>query len=344
MEKKWFEKSGREGDVVISSRIRLARNLQDTPFPIRMNVQRCRQVRERVVQAAKQSSNPVLRNLIYLDMEQVEQVQAVSMVESHLISPDFISKPQGRGLLLSKDHAVVIMINEEDHLRIQVMREGMQLQEAYRLADELDTALNDSLHFAFDPALGYLTQCPTNLGTGMRASLMLHLPALQHNGMLPRLATHLSKVGLTLRGTYGEGTEPVGALYQLSNQVTLGLSETAAIENLERMVMQLVQEERQTRTAMMQSLQMQDVVARAMGILQHAKILSTEELMRLLSQVRLGVASGMIQSVSYDTLNRLMINTQPATMMTARGHELSAQERDQLRAEMVAQALQQTTV
>ena len=139
------------------------------------------------------------------------------------------------------------MINEEDHLRIQVMKEGMDLSAVYQLADQIDSALNDTLHFAFDSELGYLTQCPTNLGTGMRASLMLHLPSLQQNGMIKRISDNLSKLGLTLRGTYGEGTEPVGALYQLSNQVTLGLSEKEAIENLERIVMQLVEEERNIR-------------------------------------------------------------------------------------------------
>ena len=339
MDAKWFEKSGREGDVVISSRIRLARNLQKIPFPIRMNEQQKRQVREQIVQAAKQSTNETLRSLTYIDMEQVDKVEAVSMVENHLVSPDFISNTKGRGLLLSKDNSVAIMINEEDHLRIQVMKEGMDLSAVYQLADRLDSALNDALHFAFDPELGYLTQCPTNLGTGMRASLMLHLPSLQQNGMIKRISEHLSKLGLTLRGTYGEGTEPVGALYQLSNQVTLGLSEKEAIENLERIVMQLVEEERNTRKTLMENIRRQDAAARSLGVLKSAKVLSTEEFMKLLSNVRQGVAAGVIQGIAFETLNKLMIQTQPATMMTVQGKQLSSQERDILRASMVAECL-----
>ena len=339
MDIKWFEKSGKEGDVVISSRIRLARNLQKIPFPIRMNEQQKRQVSDNIVQAAKQSTNATLRNLIYIDMEQVDKIEAVSMVENHLVRPDFISNPKGRGLLLSKDNSIAIMINEEDHLRIQVMKEGMDLSAVYQLADQIDSALNDTLHFAFDSELGYLTQCPTNLGTGMRASLMLHLPSLQQNGMIKRISDNLSKLGLTLRGTYGEGTEPVGALYQLSNQVTLGLSEKEAIENLERIVMQLVEEERNIRKSLMENVKKQDAVARSFGILKSAKILSTEEFMKLLSNVRLGVASGFIKDISYETLNKLMIQTQPATMMTMKGKQLSAEERDILRASMVSEGL-----
>ncbi len=338
MEKKWFEKSGKEGDVVISSRIRLARNLRNIPFPVRMNKQQKQQIRDEIVQAARQSTDPLLRNLTYINMEQVEKTKAVSMVENHLVSPDFIANPVGRGLLVSKDNSIAVMLNEEDHLRIQVMQEGMDLSSVYVLADQIDTAFNSSLHFAFDNELGYLTQCPTNLGTGMRASFMLHLPALQQNGVIKRISDNLSKLGLTLRGTYGEGTEPVGALYQLSNQVTLGLSEKEAIENLERVVLQLVQEERNMRKSLLENIQQQDTVSRSLGILKSAKILSSEEFMKLLSNVRLGVACGLFTGISYDTLNQLMVKTQPATMMVMQNKQLSAQERDIQRAQMAAQA------
>lgn len=344
MDIKWFEKSGNEGDIVISSRIRLARNLQKMPFPIRMNDQQKKEVRDQIVQSAKQSANEILNELTYIDMEQVDKVQAVSMVENHLVSPDFISQTKGKGLLISKDNCIAVMINEEDHLRIQVMKEGMDLEAVYQLADQMDTAFNETLQFAFDNELGYLTQCPTNLGTGMRASLMLHLPALQKNGIIKRLANNLSKLGLTLRGTYGEGTESVGALYQLSNQVTLGLSEREAIENLERIVMQLVEEERNTRKNLMDHIREQDLVARSLGVLKSAKVLSSEEFMQFISNVRLGIAAGLIHGVSYDALNKLMISTQPATMMTLTGKQLTQQERDKMRADIVTEAFQQADI
>lgn len=344
MDIKWFEKSGNEGDIVISSRIRLARNLQSMPFPIRMNEQQKQEVRNKIVQLTKQSLNEALKGLTYIDMEQVDKIEAVSMVENHLVSPDFISHTKGKGLLVSKDNCVAVMINEEDHLRIQVMKEGMDLETVYLLADQLDTAFNEMLQFAFDSELGYLTQCPTNLGTGMRASLMLHLPALQKNGIIKRLANNLSKLGLTLRGTYGEGTESVGALYQLSNQVTLGLSEREAIENLERIVMQLVEEERHTRKNLMANIQEQDLVARSLGVLKSAKVLSSEEFIQFISNVRFGIAAGLIQGISYDTVNRLMISTQPATMMTLKGKQLTQQERDRIRADMVTEAFQQAEI
>ncbi len=344
MDIKWFEKSGNEGDIVISSRIRLARNLQSMPFPIRMNEQQKQEVRNKIVQMTKQSLNEALKGLTYIDMEQVDKIEAVSMVENHLVSPDFISHTKGKGLLVSKDNCIAVMINEEDHLRIQVMKEGMDLEAIYLLADQLDTAFNEMLQFAFDSELGYLTQCPTNLGTGMRASLMLHLPALQKNGIIKRLANNLSKLGLTLRGTYGEGTEPIGALYQLSNQVTLGLSEREAIENLERIVMQLVEEERHTRKSLMAHIQEQDLVARSLGVLKSAKVLSSEEFIQFISNVRFGIAAGLIQGISYDTVNRLMISTQPATMMTLQGKRLTQQERDTIRANMVTEAFQQAEI
>jgi protein arginine kinase len=245
--KKWQEASGPENDVVISTRIRLARNLPKLPFPCRMNDEQSRVVEQAVCRAVEHSSTAISGSLRCVELQDLTKTEKISMVERHLVSPEFIGSSEGRALFLSNDERVSIMVNEEDHLRIQSMQEGLALEKAYQIANALDDALNTSLHFAFDDTLGYLTQCPTNLGTGMRASVMLHLPSLQSSGQLSRISSHLSKLGLTLRGTYGEGSEPVGALYQLSNQVSLGLSEEEAITNLKSITQQLIEQERTAR-------------------------------------------------------------------------------------------------
>jgi protein arginine kinase len=299
------------------------------------------QVEKAVRKAVEHGSAAIAKSLHYRSMDDVSQTEAVSLVERHLVSPDFISKSYGRALLLSNDESISIMVNEEDHLRMQVMMEGMDPEKAYQIASVLDDSLNSSLHFAFHQELGYLTQCPTNLGTGMRASLMLHLPALQESGTMSRIAGNLSKLGLTLRGTYGEGSNLVGSLYQLSNQVSLGLSEAEAIANLSAIAMQLVEQERKTRKQLAQDVDKQDQVFRSVAILKSARVLSSDEMMKLMSNVRLGIAAGLIPDISYDTVNALMIQTQPATMSLAYGHgeDLSAQARDALRAKIVASAL-----
>ena len=269
-------------------------------------------------------------------MGSLTQTDAVSLVERHLVSPEFASEREGRGLLLMKDESVSIMINEEDHLRIQVMQQGLALDEVYQMANRLDTLLDERLKFAFDDRLGYLTQCPTNLGTGMRASLMLHLPALQDSGAMNRIAGNLSKLGMTIRGLYGEGTQPKGALYQLSNQVTLGLSEEAAISNLKDIALQLVAQERAARKNLVKQIETQDAIGRSLGILRYAKLLNNDEFMKLISNVRLGISMGYIDHISYDQINTLMIEAQPATLMKQAGKNLSPMERDQKRAELVS--------
>lgn len=338
---KWYEKYGPQGDVVISTRIRLARNLPKIPFPDRMSPQQRQQVEEQVRKAVEHGSAAIAQSLRYINMQEASRTEAVSLVERHLVSPDFISNPSGRALLLAPDESISIMVNEEDHIRMQIMMEGLNLDKAYQIANVLDDSLNSSLHFAFHKDLGYLTQCPTNLGTGMRASLMLHLPALQESGTMNRIASNLSKLGLALRGTYGEGSNSVGALYQLSNQVSLGLSEAEAIANLSTIAMQLVDQERKLRQQMAREVDKQDQICRSAAILKSARVLTSDEMMSLLSNVRVGIAVGLLSELSYDTVNALMIRTQPATMSLAYGHEdaLPPQERDTLRAKIVSKAL-----
>lgn len=322
-------------DVVISTRIRLARNLKDYPFPCKLNSQGREKVIEKVRDAVKKSNSPVASDFSFIKMSELTSSQSVSLVEKRLVSPEFISDTDGRALLISKDECFSIMINEEDHIRLQVITKGLSLEQAYDTADKLDTLLDENLDFAFDEKLGYLTQCPTNLGTGMRASVMLHLPALEKSRAINRIAGNLSKLGLTIRGAHGEGTEPKGALYQLSNQVTLGISEKAAIENLKNITEQLIAQENQARERLCSSIDIQDAISRSLGILRSALVISHDEALKLLSNVRLGIVSKQITDVSTETIDRLMLAVEPATLTVAINKNLSAHDRDIERAKLI---------
>lgn len=331
---KWYEKAGSCGDVVVSTRVRLARNLKQYPFPARASASQREDV-ERQVKDALLSGNSILsKEFRFIPLENTTQEEAVSLVERHIVSPEFIADRRGKAVLISADESISIMVNEEDHLRIQVLREGFSLKEAAETADRIDTLLSENLDFAFDPELGYLTQCPTNLGTGLRASVMLHLPGLTESGAMPRIASNLSKLGLTIRGTYGEGSKSIGALYQLSNQITLGLSENEAIENLRSITVQLMEEERKARAQISEEIAWQDKIDRAAGVLKSARVLSSSEFMELLSYIRLGLSTGVLQGVTTQELNALMVNAQPATLMARAGKQLDETQRDVLRADM----------
>ena len=335
MENKWYQHSGPEGDVVISTRVRLARNIENYPFPGSMEPEQRRQVMDIFEKTLPAAAGP----LRFSPMENIAPMEAQSMVERHLISPEFARCEPGSGLLLNEDESVSIMLNEEDHMRLQVLRAGLALEEAYAQADELDTRLDASLHFAFDDRLGYLTQCPTNLGTGMRASIMLHLPALQEHNAIQQLANTVSKLGLTIRGIYGEGSKSEGALYQLSNQVTLGISEQAAIENLLGIASQIIRQERVSRESLSQNPHFEDRVWRSLGLLRTARLLSHDEFMALISNVRVGIAVRVIEGLSLDVIGELLNDAQPATLMLHAGEDMEPLQRDALRARMVRERL-----
>lgn len=321
-------------EAVVSTRIRLARNLSDIPFPNRMNVAQKIELCDKVSEIAKS-----VMDFQRIDMKNLTRTQAVSLVEQHFISPEFICDTEGKTLLLSKDKTVSIMINEEDHLRIQVIKSGLQLTEAFAIADELDNKLSEKLNFAFSQKLGYLTQCPTNLGTGMRASLMLHLPALKDTRALSKIATNLSKLGLTIRGIYGENSDSVGALYQLSNQVSLGISERAAIENLKNIATQLVSQEIKARDRMVSDIGTVDTICRSLGILKNARVVDHNEAMSLLSNLRLGVAQKIIDSLTLDSIDKLICDIQPASIMEHYKESLTPQQRDIKRADYLRERL-----
>ena len=339
--RKWYLETGPDSDVILSTRVRLARNLQNVPFPIRMTPEQRKAVDAQIKDALLGSHAAIAGDFDYLEMQDTSPAQALSMMERHLISPEFAQAKDG-ALLLMKDESVSIMINEEDHLRIQVMRPGLDLQGAYEMADQLDTLLDERLTYAFDERLGYLTQCPTNLGTGMRASLMLHLPALQREGVMGQLSDTVSKLGLTIRGLYGEGTEPKGAIYQLSNQVTLGISEQAALQNLKSIAMQVIAQERAARQQLNGDLRLTDQVWRSYGLLRTARILTGEEFMQLISNVRLGAALGILTEVTLDEVANLILNAQPGCLTMRVGKNLTPAERDVERASWVREQLAKT--
>lgn len=332
---KWYNGGGEKSEVVVSTRIRLARNLEDFPFPAKLDVASKKQVNEAVRDALIGCDE----DLSYIEMDSLTRAQAISLAERHLVSPEFASSTHGRALLLSEDESVSIMLCEEDHIRIQVMQAGLAPDEAYSRADKIDSALSDRLQIAFDERIGFLTQCPTNLGTAMRASVMLHLPGLARSGQITKIAATVSKLGLTIRGAYGEGTQPSGDMYQLSNQVTLGISEQTALNNLKSITQQLVTQELAIREQMLKTVQWEDKIYRSLGILKNARLMSCDEFMQHISLVRMGAAHGMLKDINLHGLSELMIDMQPATINAREGKSLDAGQRDALRATAVREAL-----
>ena len=321
--------------TVVSSRIRLAPNLKDTPFVSRLNPEAKKDLREKIKTAAKSLTG---YNFDYIDMEALTTIQAGSMVEEHLISPEFANDRTGAGLLLDRKQNISIMINEEDHLRIQVIRQGEKLERLYETANHLDDALDEKLHFAFSEKLGFLTHCPTNLGTGMRASVMMHLPGLHESGLINKIINTVSQVGLTVRGLYGEGSQPGACLYQVSNQISLGITEEDILHRLLEVVSQIAQNEAVLREKMLENINIEDRIFRAYGILQKARLISSQEFSKLLSDIRLGAEGGLL-NLDVNTLDELFIKSQPYTLMLYGGENMEIRRRDMKRAELIRQTL-----
>lgn len=331
----WYKNNGPSDDIAVSSRIRLARNLKGIPFPSRMTASQREELNLRVKDAILESNTPFAKTLKYIDMRDVPEAQKYAMVERHIISPEFANITDPTAIILSQDESISIMIGEEDHIRIQVILSGLQLNEAYDIAERIDTLLYGSLQFAFDSKLGFLTECPTNLGTGLRASVMLHLPALEWGGELENLGTSIGKIGFTVRGMYGEGSKSLASLYQISNQITLGLSEKNALENLQIITTQLMEKETESRNNL-KRLQLEDVCWRALGTLQNSRILSSDEMMNLLSSVKLGKSMGILNIETSPI--KLLIEAQPFMLMQKYGI-MEPDERDIYRANLIRENL-----
>jgi len=339
---RWTEAGGRHPEVVLSSRIRLARNLDNLPFPQRMSEADA----QKLIAAAEAGVREI--NLMgvapRVELYRLAGTPALErqiLVDKHLISPQLAKDAGLRAVAISEDESISIMINEEDHLRIQVLAPGLQLEETWRIASVVDDALEQKIHYAFDEKLGYLTACPTNVGTGLRASVMMHLPGLVLTQQAGRLFHNLSQLGLVVRGLYGEGTEAAGHIFQISNQNTLGKAEEEIVTNLGAVARKVIEAETQARQYLLQEmrLQIEDRVARAYGILANARILSSEEAMRLLSDVRLGVSIGVLPQLKPDLMNELMVAMQPAFLQRMEGRELNPVERDKRRAALIRSRL-----
>ena len=331
----WYTTHAPEDDIAVSTRTRLARNLSGLPFPARMTPEQRRELNLKVKNAVLQSNTPFAKSLKYIDMADVPQTEIAAMVERHIISPEFAEENADRAIIISADESISIMIGEEDHVRIQVILGGLQLEKAYDTAEQLDSLLYNELHFAFDRSLGFLTECPTNLGTGLRASVMLHLPVTESNGEISSIAETVGKIGFTVRGMYGEGTKASASMYQVSNQITLGISEKNAIDNLKIITAQLIDKERKARNGL-NKIKLEDMCFRALGTLQNSRILSSKEMMDLLSRIKLGISMGIIKTDVPPI--KLFIEGQPNMLMKKYG-QLEPEERDIYRAAFIRDAL-----
>ncbi|MDP2939598.1 MAG: protein arginine kinase [Candidatus Omnitrophota bacterium] len=335
----WLKGSGPNSHIVMSSRVRLARNLEGIPFPNRANKKESQNVLKSVKEAILSIDS--LKDALFLELEQVDSVDKQFLIERHLMSHEHALKPNNKALVVSNDEVVSIMINEEDHLRIQVMRSGFDLDESWRIIDNLDDELAKSLNFAFLSEWGYLTACPTNTGTALRGSVMLHLPALVMTKQINKILAAIAKLSFTTRGLYGEGTQASGNFFQISNQVSLGHSETEIFENLKGLIRQVIEQEEQARQALiLQSREIvEDRVWRAYGTLRSSYIISSEETTELLSMVRLGSDLGIVKDIDRTFINELFIITQPAHLQKREGNKLSSSERDYKRASLIRSKL-----
>ena len=335
----WLLGEGPHAEMVLSSRIRLARNLREVPFTHRARTEQLEGVLTSVTQAAQDS--PRFRDGLLLRMDACAPIERQVLVERHLVSHELGDASRPRGIVVAPDPRLSLMVNEEDHLRLQALTSGFQLAEAWSLADSADDELGVSLEFAFSDEIGYLTSCPTNAGTGLRASVLIHLPALVLLEEIQRVLKSIMQVGLNVRGLYGEHSEVMGNLFQISNQTTLGRTEQDSIESLDRVTRQIIETEERARERMLRDArtQIEDKVWRAYGTLRYCRSIHAREVINLCSAVRLGVAMGLTGLCPLRTLNELLVLTQPAHLQRSHGSELTPADRNVYRAELVRERL-----
>lgn len=323
----------------MSSRVRLARNIRDFAFPGWAK----KPERVRVLDAIRPAveSLPEMADAFSEAMDNLAALDKQILVERHLISREHAAKTAGSGLVLNREETFCVMINEEDHLRMQALRPGLQLRQAWNAIDALDTALEKKLDYAFSNELGYLTACPTNLGTGIRVSAMLHLPGLVLAEHINPIIQSVNKLGLAVRGLYGEGTEALGNVFQVSNQMTLGENETTIVERLEKVLSQIIEHEENARQTLMEQKPkvVYNHIGRAYGTLANAHSITSKETMNFLSLLRLGVDMGVFPGTERSLVDELFLTTQPAHLQRKLSDKLSAEERDILRADMLRESL-----
>lgn len=334
----WMGTHGEHSDIVLSTRVRLARNLRGYRFPIAFSEQEASTVDQLVTNVLTDVEDS---HYEYVRMEDLPSLERQVLVEKHLVSPQLINPKRFGSVLLSDDETISVMVNEEDHIRIQCIRPGLQLQATYEQADAVDDVLEKELPYAFDEQFGYLTSCPTNTGTGMRASVMMHLPALTMTKQMNRIIPGISRLGMVVRGSYGEGSDAPGNIYQVSNQMTLGKSEQEILADLENITSRLIAHERKSRELLMakSKIALENRLFRSLGTISFARLLPSEEAARCLSDVRLGIDLGIIQNIDMSILNELMIFMQPGFLQQYAGTELTAEQRDIFRAQLFRERL-----
>jgi len=335
----WLKGTGPSANIVMSSRVRLARNLDKAPFSNWADKGRLEDVLVAVKDAAL--STGILNNALFVRLKDLNEVERLFLVERHLMSPEHAERADYKAVIVDPKEMISVMINEEDHLRIQVLLSGANLRECWRIADSLDTELSKKLAFAYSAKWGYLTACPTNTGTGLRGSVMLHLPALVFTGQIGKILQAIAKLGLNIRGLYGEGTDATGNIFQISNQVAMGITEEEAIDNIERISNQVISREDSTRKTILTKNKeaLVDRISRALGTLKSAHIITSSETITLLSAIRLGVDLGIVKTMDRRTVNELFLLTQPAHLQELDGRPLNANERDIKRADLIRSKL-----
>lgn len=328
----WYTKFGPSGDVVLSSRVRLARNISGIPFTATMTKEQESQVIDKCKNA--------LPEMTFIDFSSMTKTEILALSECHLVSPEMIENQRRCGILTNADCSECIMLNEEDHIRIQAMAPGLNLELCLQNADRIDDMIEASVDIGYHKDFGYLTACPTNVGTGMRASVMVHLPALTKSGKMESIIRSLSKFGITVRGFYGEGSKALGNIYQISNQVTLGISEEETVDKLTQLVNDIIEKERTTGQNIYSrdKFTFEDKIMRSYGVLTNARILTSSETVNLISDVRWGINLGIIKNIDLETVSRIFYDSLPATI--TKNHNLTtALERDLKRAELIGEKL-----
>jgi len=335
----WLSGKGPFSEIIFSSRVRLARNFSDYPFPLRASSVQKEKILKTMEETYAKSS--ILKNATFLRMEEINDIDRQFLLERHLISQEHMHAAKGKGLILSLDEKIALMINEEDHLRMQAMASGFDLKKAYEVINAIDDSMAKFVNFSFMPNLGYLTSCPTNVGTALRASCMLHLPALTFTKRINKVLELLAKISFATRGFFGEGTQALGDFFQISNQISLGLSELEVIENLAGVVNQVKEQEIDARGILLKKhkLALEDNVWRSYGVLRNCRLISSKEALSHLSILSLGLDLGIIDKISRELLNNLFLMIQPAHLQKVEARVLKEGERDFIRAQILRERL-----
>lgn len=332
---KWIEGNSVDEDVVVSSRVRIARNIDKYQFPLFMSLDDADAITADILDTIKESEEN--HKYKFFRISDLTPRERLVYIEEHLISPNLIQKVHKSSFLLRDDERATIMINEEDHLRIQTLFPGLNLKECWELCSSIDDVIESKVDYAFDEKYGYLTSCPTNVGTGLRASVMVHLPCVSMTGHINTIIETLRKIGLTVRGLYGEGSEALGYLYQISNQTTIGESEEEVIDKLTKVIFQIVNRERTTRRFLTEKkgIEVEDKIYRSLGILTYSRLISSKEAMGHLSNIKLGWEMGIIKNYNFKDIVKLMVNIQPANIQKSQEKDMTKEERDNIRSTII---------